>query len=215
MKYRKLLISSRDASTVGSQSTKSRVKRAFHLQKAGITLSEEDENLLFSSKKKSDSDPAEENSAQYAEIFKSHKDAQDKHETVTAQKMQAKLAPPVSAADISDDDSEEAPALVPAPSVGISLLEQFKRIKGALDVNTDLQKTEASDMEEDNSPEVEGESYVPVEIDLPVDSFGNVKRRTDVPAVDSVGLSSKLKYIVERDPEIQVQPFLYFKHIGQ
>lgn len=213
-----MLISSRDASNVRSQSTKSKVKRAFHMHKAGIPLSTAEKNLLFSERRNSD---IEEGSSKYSDIFQSSNKEEiqqsmadtpkpngDGSDSYSNGEKSLSVQVPEIATHPDVKSTVAFPALttnpVPAASLGLSLLQQIQMMKQEHLVSKAQSDddSESDDQEDTQTLPVE-KAYVPVEMDLPVDNFGNVKRGAGE-GKESGPISSKLRFIVERDPEIQV-----------
>jgi hypothetical protein len=212
------LISSRDASNVRSQSAKSKVKRAFHLHKAGIQLSTADHDLLFSERKHYEDDdnvvePDEDSKARYSDLFAKKTGRNDEASSSASDDMRSAAAKKTSTAPTF---SIQPPATalpsaqpVPAASLGLSLLQQIALMKqGHLASQAKDEESDSEEPEEDTPSSHTEQVYVPVEMELPVDSFGNVKKgaawgtgegKEDGPA------STKRRFIVDRDPEIQVK----------
>ena len=123
--------------------------------------------------------------------------------------------------DMSADTHEESQKSVPdtskkptgpvgAMSVGLSLLQQFQRLKeekvssSGLHEGTGEEEEDGEEEEEEGGKETSMAPYAPVEIDLPVDSLGHVKRGAQESNPYSNAHSSKQRYLIDRDPDIQV-----------
>lgn len=230
--YRKLLISSRDMSSI---STKAKLKRAFYLHKAGLELSTEDQELLFPEKIQS----------------KTTKDA-----VIYGAKGSVSISNFEPAVEVKK--TEDVP---PSASLGSKLLMQFKKLsaeKGVErpqnfeseedddldDIDEDEYDDEEEEEEEDEYSDEEYESedtseeededinvaseeqaggtfcedqshpvYQPIEVPIPVDPQGKVIVPDDFATQsrifeENISRQEKLKYILQRDPQIQVCQFL-------
>jgi hypothetical protein len=226
------LVSSRDLSNT---STKTKLKRAFYLHKAGLALSHEDQDLLFPEKSQNKKDP---NLVIFgangsASIRQWETNPEDKKETIETKKS------------VDDVSLESTPG-----SIGSKLLMQFKKLsaeKGVErpssdDLSSENEEDDYEDEDEDDEGEyssnsdedldeddhedeaesedeleapllvpLEGPVYQPIEIKMPIDHQGKILVSDEIAQKssqllhDSLSRQEKLKYILDRDPKIQVQ----------
>lgn len=211
---------------MSSISTKTKLKRAFYLHKAGLELSSEDKELLFPEKiqSKANKDPV---------IFG------------------AKGA--VSMAKLEPQDEEKKAEDCSATSLGSKLLMQFKKLSAEKGVERPHHSDDDEKNDDDNEDEEEeddydeigsdeevddeygssdyeseqndhgdslplgededGPGYQPIEVPIPVDPQGKVIVSEDLAFKakmlfeDNLSRQEKLKYILQRDPQIQVSHY--------
>lgn len=212
------MISSRDMSNT---STKTKLKRAFYLHKAGLALSNDDQELLFPEK---------------LQITQTLRDS-------VAIKTNDSLANP-----LIETPSEQSslPPIAPSGSIGSSLLSQFKKLSAEKGVerrhseeeeassegddhsddgefysddeersegsqDSEIQESNSEIDEEDEVPLLvhDGPAYEPVEITMPVDQHGKILLSEELALKsthlfeDNLSRQEKLKFILQRDPKIQ------------
>jgi ATP-dependent RNA helicase DHX37/DHR1 len=210
---------------MSNTSTKTKLKRAFYLHKAGLALSNDEQELLFPEK---------------LQITQTHRDS------VTI-KTNDSLPLPLVEKPI---DHNPSPAPAPSGSIGSSLLLQFKKLsaeKGVEKSHNEEEEEESSEGDYDNSDDGEfnsddeegsegsededdeiqgsnsendeddevpllvhdGPAYEPVEIQMPVDQHGKIllseelARKSTHLFEDNLSRQEKLKFILQRDPKIQ------------
>jgi ATP-dependent RNA helicase DHX37/DHR1 len=205
---------------MSNTNTKTKLKRAFYLHKAGLELSNDDQELLFPEK---------------LQI------AQTNRDSVT---IKSKDSVPIPLVE-KPIESTPSPAAAPTGSVGSNLLLQFKKLsaeKGvekshneddkddeSLEGDYDDDDEEGSDVSEQDDDDAEeeddddddddddeapllvhdGPAYEPVEMKMPVDQHGKIILSEELALKssnlleDNLSRKEKLKYILQRDPKIQ------------
>jgi hypothetical protein len=218
--HQDLLLSTRDAGQ--HQTTKSKLKRAYKLYKAGIDISEEDRDLLFPMQRNANnSDLKDTNEMKIFEV--ASKDNLDvKYSSEKEQKIQEDIG----------QNKPSTSGSIKSKKLGANLLNQFSKIKqqnemkntDKIDEKSDVMVDQAISFNEGRSDGViiktvtqrnEDASeqrlpYVPVSVNIPISLGGIISHSSDCKSSNNnskniEGKSINLKTIhVSRDEQIQV-----------
>ncbi len=218
--HQDLLLSTRDAGQ--HQTTKSKLKRAYKLYKAGIDISEEDRDLLFPMQRNANnSDLKDTNEMKIFEV--ASKDNLDvKYSSEKEQKIQEDIG----------QNKPSTSGSIKSKKLGANLLNQFSKIKqqnelkntDKIDEKSDVMVDQAISFNEGRSDGViiktvtqrnEDASeqrlpYVPVSVNIPISLGGIISHSSDSKSSNNnskniEGKSINLKTIhVSRDEQIQV-----------